>query len=89
MLIDQGMMQSLLDLDRVSFQITGPLVTAIVRQRPPTSKSLTELELLLEFHDGFGKRIPKLTLTEFPAPNGLAAATVQAMRMIPNFLPHA
>jgi Protein of unknown function (DUF3137) len=86
MLIDQGMMQSLLDLDRVSFQITGPLVTAIVRQRPPTSKSPAELELLLEFHDGFGKRIPELTFTEFPAPNGLAAATVQAMRMIPNLL---
>jgi len=86
MLIDPGMMQSLLDLDRVSFQITGPLVTAIVRQRQPTSKSPTELELLLEFHDGFGAHIPELTLTEFPAPNGLAAATVQAMRMIPNLL---
>jgi len=86
MLIDQGMMQWLLDLDQLSFQITGPLVTAIVRQRPMATSSPTEIQLLFQFHDGFGAHIPQLIFTEFPAPNELAAATVQAMRMIPNLL---
>ncbi|HYL08903.1 MAG TPA: DUF3137 domain-containing protein [Candidatus Udaeobacter sp.] len=84
MLIDQGMMQWLLDLDQLSFQITGPLVTAIVKQRATSSP--TEIELLFQFHDGFGAHIPELTFTEFAAPNGLADATVQALRMIPNLL---
>ena len=76
----------LADLDQLSFQITGPLVTAIVRQRPMATSSPTEIQLLFQFHDGFGAHIPQLIFTEFPAPNELAAATVQAMRMIPNLL---
>ena len=68
MLIDQGMMQWLLDCERVSFRIMGPLVTAFVRRRGSTSAEPTELELLFRFHDQFASHIPELVHSEFPAP---------------------
>ena len=86
MLVDQGMMQWLLDLDQVSFQITGPLVTAAVKESPTAKHSTAGVELLFRLHDGFDAHIPQLTFDEYPAPKELAAATIQAMRMIPNVL---
>ena len=86
MLIDQGMMQWLLDCDRVSFQVSGPLVSAMVKRRVRNSVQPTELELLLQFHDGFAAHVPQLVHTEFPAPAGFAEAASQAMQMIPNLI---
>ena len=86
MLVDQGMMQWLLDLDQVSFQITGPLVTGVVKQRRTAKPPLADVELLFSFQDSFAAHVPQLTFNEYPAPKELAAATIQAMRMIPNLL---
>ena len=79
MLIDQGMMQWLLDCDRLSFQVTGPLVGAIVKQRHDGAAQPTDLELLLQFHDGFAAHVPQLVRGEFLAPEGNAEAAAQAM----------
>jgi len=84
MLIDQGMMQWLLDCDRVSFQVSGPLVSAMVKRQDRNSAQPTELELLLQFHDGFAAHVPQLVRSEFPAPAGFAEAANQAMHMFPN-----
>ncbi len=86
MLVEQGMMQWLLDLNEVSFQVIGPLVTAVVKKRRSAKRALADVELLLEFHDGFGAHLPQLTLIEYPAPEGLGAATLQALRMAPSLL---
>jgi hypothetical protein len=86
MLIDQGMMQWLLDCDRVSFQANGPLVSAIVRRRDQYSVQPAELELLLQFHDGFAARVPQLVRGEFPAPAGYAEAASQAMHTFWNLI---
>jgi hypothetical protein len=86
MLIDQGMMQWLLDSDRVSFQVSGPLVSAMVKRRDRNSAQPTELELLFQFHDGFAAHVPQLVHTEFPAPAGFAEAASQAMQMVPNLI---
>jgi len=86
MLIDQGMMQWLLDCDRVSFQVSGPLVSAMVKRRGQNSAQPTELELLLQFHDGFAAHVPQLVRSEFPAPAGFAEAASQAMHMFPNLM---
>ena len=86
MLIDQGMMQWLLDCDRVSFQITGPLVNAIVKRRDQYSLQPTELELLLQFHDGFAGHVPPLVRGEFRAPAGYAEAASQAMDTFRNLI---
>ena len=84
MLIDQGMMQWLLDCDRVSFQVSGPLVSAMVKRQNQKSAQPTELELLLQFRDGFAAHEPVLVRSEFPAPAGFAEAASQAMQMFPN-----
>ena len=82
MLIDQGMMQWLLDCDRVSFQINGPLVTAMLKLRDPHAAQPDELELLFQFHDGFVAHVPNLIRVEFPAPAGYAEAVTQAMHTV-------
>jgi hypothetical protein len=84
MLIDQGMMQWLLDCDRVSFQVTGPLVSPIVKRRDQDSVQPTELELLLQFHDGFAAHVPQLVRSEYPAPAGHTEAASQAIHMFSN-----
>lgn len=84
MLIDEGMMQWLLDCDQVSFQISGPLVSAIVKRRDRNSVQTSELELLLRFYDGLAAHVPQLVQNEFPAPAGLAEAATQAMQQFPN-----
>ena len=84
MLIDQGMMQWLLDCDRLSFQISGPLVSATVKRRDQNSPQAVELELLLRFNDGFAAHVPELVRSEFPAPAGFAEAATQAMQMFQN-----
>ena len=86
MLIDQGMMQWLLDCDRVSFQVSGPLVSAMVKRRDQNSAQPIELELLLQFHDGFAAHVPQLVHTEFPAPAGFAEAAVHAIQSFPNLI---
>lgn len=80
MLVDQGMMQWLLDCDRVSFQITGPLVSAIVKRQNEAPAQPAELQLLLQFRDGFAAHVPQLVHGEFPAPAGYAEAASQAMQ---------
>ena len=67
MLIDQGMMQWLLDLDRVNFQISGPLVCAYVRQRRPDSADPVEVKLLFGFYDGFAAHVPGIVHSEYAA----------------------
>lgn len=67
MLIDQGMMQWLLDLDRVNFQISGPLVSAYVRQRRPDSADPLEVEMLFRFCDGLDAHIPQIVRSEYAA----------------------
>ena len=84
MLIDQGMMQFLLDCDRVSFQICGPIVYAIVNRVDVYSKQAADLELLLRFHDAFAAHIPELVRTEFPAPPQQAEAALAAMQQLSN-----
>jgi hypothetical protein len=86
MLIDQAMMQWLLDCDRVSFQISGPLVSAMVKRRDQDSAQPTELELLLKFHDGFAAHVPQLVHTEFAAPAGFAEAAAKAAQTLPNLI---
>lgn len=86
MLVDLGMMQWLMDLDQVSFQISGPLVRAIVKASPKIEGVPAELDLLFRFRDGFAAHIPQLTLNEYPAQPGMAAAVLQAMRMAPDTL---
>jgi hypothetical protein len=65
MLIDQGMMQWLLDFDRVNFQISGPLVSAYVRQRHPDSAEPLEVEMLFRFCDGLAAHIPQIVRSEY------------------------
>jgi len=65
MLIDQGMMQWLLDLDRVNFQVSGPLVSAYVRQRRPDSADPVEVKMLLRFCDGLVAHIPQIVHLEY------------------------
>lgn len=89
MLIDQGMMQFLLDCDRVSFQISGPIVYAILNRVDVYSKRAADLELLLQFHDAFAAHIPELVRTEFPAPPQQAAAAVAAMQVFSDLTPDA
>jgi hypothetical protein len=83
MLIDQGMMKWLLDCDRVSFQVTGPLVSAMIRRRDQDSPHPGDLELLLQFHDGFAEHVPQLVRGEFAAPAGHAEAASEAIQGLP------
>lgn len=78
MVIDPGMMQWLLDCDRVSFEVSGPLVSAIVKVRDKRSVQPPEPALLLRFFDGFAAHVPGLVRTEFPSPAGLGEAAMQA-----------
>lgn len=86
MLIDQGLMQWLLDCDRVSFRVSGPLVTALVKRGRAASSSTTDLNLLLHFYDGFGARVPRIVHDEFQAPMDLGEPTLQAMQMVSNLI---
>jgi hypothetical protein len=87
MLIDQGMMRFLLDCDRVGFQITGPIVYAIVNRTDVHSKQAADLELLLQFHDAFAAHVPELVRIEFPAPPDQAEAALAAVQAISNVTP--
>lgn len=89
MLVDQGFMQWLLDLNEVSFQVTGPLVTAVVKKRDSAKRAPADLELLFQFHDGFNVHIPELVVAEYPAPKELATATIQALRSVSGLLSQA
>lgn len=86
MLVDLAMMQWLMDLDQVSFQISGPLVRAIVKASPKIEGVPAELDLLFRFRDGFAAHVPQMTFNEYPAQPGMAAAILQAMRMSPDML---
>ena len=84
MLVDQGMEQWLLDCDRVSFQITGPVVSGIVKIRQSQRLQAEELGLLFRFLDGFAAHVPGLVRTEFSAPLEHANAAMAAMRIVSN-----
>ena len=86
MLIDQGMMQWLLDCDRLSFQVNGPLASAIAKRRDQDMSQPTDVELLLQFAEGFAAHVPQLVKGEFPAPAGFAEAASQAMQTFGNLL---
>lgn len=68
MLIDQGMMQWLLDCDRVNFQLWGGQVFAFVKHKPEKAAEPVELEVLLRFLDGFAVHVPEIVRSEFPWP---------------------
>lgn len=84
MLIDQAMMQFLIDCDRVSFQISGPIAYAIINRTDLNSKQATDLALLLKFRDAFAAHIPELVRSEFGAPAEMAQAAVAAMQQLSN-----
>ncbi len=65
MLIDQGMLQWLLDCDRVSFQVQGDTISTVVQPSDAPSSPVAELELLFRFCDGFAARIPEIVRVEF------------------------
>jgi len=65
MLIDQGMLQWLLDCDRVSFQVRGETISAVVQPGDVPSSPVADLELLFRFCDGFAARIPEIVRGEF------------------------
>jgi hypothetical protein len=69
MLLDLGMMQWLLDCDRISFGIEGGrAVAAVKRDSTEVGQSdPTELQLALRFYDGFAARVPAILHTEYPA----------------------
>jgi hypothetical protein len=65
MLIDQGMLQWLLDCDRVSFQVQGDTISAVIQPGDAPSTPVADLELLFRFCDGFAARIPEIVRAEF------------------------
>jgi hypothetical protein len=70
MLLDQGMMQWLMDCERVSFEMIGDRVLAFVdRSAEPAHQPSepVEFELLFKFYDGFVKRLPSLLRSEYAA----------------------
>lgn len=67
MLIDQGMMQWLLDCDRVSFEVHGDKLSAVIRLAGADSGAATQLELLFGFCQGFVARVPDVVRSEFAA----------------------
>jgi hypothetical protein len=87
MLIDLGMMQWLLDNDPVSFQINGPIVSAMVKTRTSGSAPPDEPSRLFRFFEGFAEHVPPLVRSEFAAPPAEAAAAMTAMRMVSSLTP--
>ena len=70
MLLDQGMMQWLIDCERVSFEMIGDRVMAFVdRAAEPAHQPSepVEFELLFKFYDGFISRLPSLLRSEYAA----------------------
>jgi hypothetical protein len=70
MLLDPGMMQWLIDCERVSFEMIGDRVLAFVDRgaEPPHQPSEPiEFELLFKFYDGFVSRLPSLLRSEYAA----------------------
>ena len=70
MLLDQGMMQWLIDCERVSFEMIGDRVMAFVdRAAEPAHQPSepVEFELLFKFYDGFVNRLPSLLRSEYAA----------------------
>lgn len=84
MLLDQGMMQFLMDCDRVSFQISGPIVYAIINRTNLNSQQPTDLALLLKFHDAFAAHIPGLVRNEYAAPPEMAQTSLAVMQQLSN-----
>jgi hypothetical protein len=70
MLLDPGMMQLVLDCDRVSFYMIGDKVLAFVNRAAEPRHQATEpveFEILFRFWDGFGPRMPALMRSEYAA----------------------
>jgi hypothetical protein len=70
MLLDQGMMQWLMDCDRVSFEMIGEKVVAFIdraAEPPHQAADPVEFELLFKFYDGFVNRVPALLRNEYAA----------------------
>jgi hypothetical protein len=70
MLLDPGMMQWLLDCDRVSFVMTGDAVLASINRATEPSHDPSEpleFELLFKFYDGFLARLPAILRSEYAA----------------------
>lgn len=71
MLLDPGMMQFLLDLEEVSFDMAGERVLAIINRAAEPKHQPTEpveFEMLFKFLDGFVPRVPELVRSEYAAP---------------------
>jgi hypothetical protein len=71
MLLDPGMMQFLLDLEEVSFDMAGDRVLAIINRAAEPRHQPTEpveFEMLFKFLDGFVPRVPQLVRSEYAAP---------------------
>lgn len=70
MLLDQGMMQWLIDCERVSFEMIGDRVLAFIdraAEAPHQPSEPVEFELLFKFYDGFVARLPPLLRSEYAA----------------------
>jgi hypothetical protein len=70
MLLDPGMMQWLIDCERVSFEMIGNRVMAFLdraAEPPHPPAAPVEFELLFKFYDGFVDRVPSLLRSEYAA----------------------
>jgi hypothetical protein len=70
MLLDPGMMQWLIDCERVSFEMIGDRVLSFVdRLAEPRHQPAepVEFELLFKFYDGFVSRVPSLLRSDYAA----------------------
>ena len=67
MLIDQGMMEWLLECDRVNFVFQVNTLAAFVPPGGAASDGLAQLETLFRFCEGFVTRMPEILKTEFPS----------------------
>jgi hypothetical protein len=65
MLIDQGILQWLLDCDRVSFQLQGDTISAVIQPGDAPRNPVADIELLFTFCEGFAARIPEIVRAEF------------------------
>lgn len=74
MLIDQGMMLWLLELDQINFEINGPLVSAFVKLRHPDSPVPVEVSVLFRFYAGLAAHIPQIVRSEYATPGSNPAS---------------
>jgi hypothetical protein len=65
MLIDEGMMQWLMDCDRVSFTAMGDKVSSVVVSASTRDSGVADYELLFRFREGFLARVPDTVRSEF------------------------